>query len=855
MSHDPAPLRRLLPPSNADAGTLLDRFLEYVEAQRLTLYPAQEQAILELFEGKNVILNTPTGSGKSLVAAAFHFQALARGERSFYTSPIKALASEKFFALCKDFGPDAVGLLTGDASVNRDAKIICCTAEVLANIALREGERAPADCVVMDEFHYYADRDRGTAWQVPLLVLRRASFLLMSATLGPTEFFEEQITKLTGRPTVTVRSNERPVPLDFAYVETPVHETLQDLVRDGKAPIYVVGFTQRAAAELAQNLMSLDFASKEDKRAIADALVGTRFESPYGREVSKYLRHGIGIHHAGLLPKYRLLVEKLAQTGKLKVVCGTDTLGVGVNIPLRTVLFTKLCKYDGEKTALLSVRDFQQISGRAGRKGFDDRGSVVVQAPEHVIENLRLEAKAGGDKAKLRRIVRKKPPERGFVNWDRQVFDRLVTSSPEPLKSRFQVTHAMLLNVLERPAGGCMPMVRLIRDCHDRHAEKRIHGRTALAMLKSLLDAQIVQVAERSDDDGRVRRELRVNADLQIDFSLNQALSLFVLHAIELVDVASETYALDVLTIVESTLENPEFILQRQLDRMKTLKMAELKAQGVEFDDRIAELEKLEYPKPNRDFIYDTFNAWARSHPWVGQENIRPKSIAREIYETFSTFPDYVKDYELLRAEGLLLRYLSDVYKALVQTVPISAKTPEIDDLVDFFGAIVRQVDSSLLDEWERMRDPMRALEERERKDWEGDAEKDITRDVKSFTVLVRNALFRLLRALASRDFGLAAELVAKVEGAPEVDEEWTAERIEAAFLPFFEEHAAGVRLDADARSPKHLRVEKKGYFWELEQVVCDDDGDDDWVLRLALDLDASAKLSRPVLALRSLGR
>src|SRR5262249_36699538 len=367
--------------------------------------------------------------------------------------------------------------------------------------------------------------------------------------------------------------------------------------------------------------------------------------------------------HAGLLPKYRRLVERLAQRGQLKIISGTDTLGVGVNIPIRTVLFTKLCKFDGEKTAILTVRDFQQIAGRAGRKGFDDRGTVVAQAPEHVIENLRLEAKAGSDPAKRRKLVKKKPPDKGYVHWDAKTFDRLVTSPPEPLVSRFRVSHGMLLSVLSRGRGGCRAMARLIRASHERRAQQRLLGRTAIQMFESLKAAGIVEVA--SDGD------LVVNADLQEDFSLNHALSLYLLHAIELLDRESETYALDLLTLVESILENPDLVLMRQLDKLKTEKLAELKAAGVEYDERMAELEKLEYPKPNAGFIYDTFNAFAREHPWIQEDNIRPKSIARDMIEQFLSFAEYIKEYGLERGEGVLLRYLSDVYKTLVQSVPL----------------------------------------------------------------------------------------------------------------------------------------------------------------------------------------
>jgi superfamily II RNA helicase len=476
---------------------LLGRFLEYVEGRQLQLYPAQESAILELFDEKNVILNTPTGSGKSLVATALHFQAIAKGRRSIYTCPIKALVNEKFMTLCREFGPDNIGLSTGDASVNRDAPILCCTAEILANIALREGAAANVQEVIMDEFHYYADRERGVAWQVPLLTLPQARFLLMSATLGDTTFFEEELTRLTGRPTVAVTSTDRPVPLEHAYSELPLAKTLESLVADGKAPVYVVHFTQLEAAQSAQDFTSLNVCTRDEKAVIANTLEGFKFTSPYGPEIKKWLRHGIGLHHAGLLPKYRVLIEQLAQKGLLKVICGTDTLGVGINVPIRTVLFTRLCKYDGQKTGILSARDFHQIGGRAGRKGFDDKGWVVAQAPEHVIENLKLAEKSARDGKKT---VKRQPPEKNFVNWDKNTFLRLMSAPPERLASRFQVTHGMLLNVLSRKGDGCAAMHKLIRDCHETPKARKAHTQRAWQLFRSLLDRKIVEFIPKTED-------------------------------------------------------------------------------------------------------------------------------------------------------------------------------------------------------------------------------------------------------------------------------------------------------------------------------------------------------------------
>lgn len=843
--HD-APLWRRLPPlGTASEDQILNRFLDYVAEKNLELYPAQEEAILEILAGKNLILNTPTGSGKSLVALAAHFAALSEGLRSFYTCPIKALVSEKFFSLCREFGPEQVGMITGDASVNKDAPIICCTAEILSNMALREGKSAAVDFVIMDEFHYYSDRERGVAWQIPLLTMPQATFILMSATLGKTDSFEKALTKLNGRPTAVVRSAQRPVPLDFEYREMPLHETVLDLVKQKRAPVYIVNFTQRACAEEAQNLMSMDYCTKEEKRAIIEALHGKRFDSPYGKDIQKFIKHGIGLHHAGLLPKYRLLVEQLAQQGLLKIICGTDTLGVGVNIPIRTVLFTKLCKYDGEKTSILSVRDFQQISGRAGRKGFDDRGTVVIQAPEHAIENLRLEAKALSDPAKKKKIVRRKPPEKGYVHWDRNVFERLRTSPPEELVSRFSVTHGMLLNVLERRGGGCKAMVKLIRDCHDTPYQKREHKKTALLLFQSLVGAGVIAITDPAENAGR---RVRVHADLQEDFSIHHALSLYLLDTIKKLDPWSESYALDLLTLAESILENPDIILQKQLDKVKTKVVAELKAQGVEYDDRMEQLAKLEYPKPNREFIYETFNEFAAHHPWVG-ENIRPKSIARDMFETGQSFAEYIKDYGIGRAEGVLLRYLSDVYRVLVQTVPLSAKTEPVYDLIEYFWAVVRDVDSSLLDEWEKMSNPEQLLRERVYGEVKAAEAFDVTKNTRGFTILVRNAMFQLLRAFASRDYEEAAALVAGGKQA------WTPLELENAMAGFYEEHT-GILTDPASRAPANTMIkdEKGGTaagIWEVTQIICDPEGDNDWILDCFIDLEDSRAAEKPVITLR----
>jgi superfamily II RNA helicase len=839
-----------LMPRNGTPGNdaLLDRFLEYAQGRQLQLYAAQESAILELFEEKNVILNTPTGSGKSLVAAALHFKAIAQGRRSVYTCPIKALVNEKFMALCREFGPDNVGLCTGDASVNRAAPILCCTAEILANIALREGARAGVQEVVMDEFHYYADRERGVAWQTPLLTLPQARFLLMSATLGDTVFFEEELTRLTGRPSVTVSSTDRPVPLEYAYSELPLAKTLESLAAEGKTPAYVVHFTQLEAAQSAQDFTSINVCTREQKNAIAAALEGFKFSSPYGPEIKKWLKHGIGLHHAGLLPKYRVLVEQLAQKGLLQIICGTDTLGVGINVPIRTVLFTRLCKFDGQKTVLLSARDFHQIAGRAGRKGFDDRGWVVAQAPEHAIENLKLAEKSARDGKKT---VKRQPPEKNFVNWDKNTFTRLMAAPPERLASRFQVSHGMLLNVLSRKGDGCGAMQKLIRDCHESPKAKKAHRQRAWQLFRSLLDRKIVEFIPPTEAGA----SLRVNVDLQDDFSMDQTLSLFLLDTIPLLDPQQPDYALVLLTLVESIVDDPDIILRKQLDKIKTQKMAEMKMEGLDYDRRMEELEKLEYPKPNREFIYSTFNAFADRHPWVGQENIRPKSIAREMFESFRSFSDYIRDYELQRAEGVLLRHLNSVFKVAAQTVPDAAKNEQVREMELYLATMIRQIDSSLLDEWEKMRDPnyQRAEAKEARPPGAEQARADITQDNKAFTAAIRNRIFTFLRGLVIGDFEAAIANLASpgdAEGQP-----WTPERLEQTLAAYHAEHER-ICLDPNARNARHTYVlpseDKKN--WRVQQMLVDPEEHNDWVAEFEVDLGESRKTGEPIMKLRRLG-
>jgi superfamily II RNA helicase len=829
------------PPGAGAAATEPDElyatFSRWVVEQGIELYPAQDEALLELVTGTNVILSTPTGSGKSLVALGAHYFALATGVRSVYTAPIKALVSEKFFALCAVFGSANVGMMTGDAAVNADAPILCCTAEILANVALRTGADSDLGVVIMDEFHFYADPDRGWAWQVPLLELTKAQFLIMSATLGDVSELATDLSRRTGRGTATVAEAVRPVPLHHHYALTPLHETISDLLATHEAPIYVVHFTQAAALEHAQSLTSINIATRAERDMIAAAIGDFRFNAGFGKVLSRLVRHGVGVHHAGMLPKYRRLVEQLAQAGLLKVICGTDTLGVGINVPIRTVVFAALSKYDGVRTRQLQVREFHQIAGRAGRAGFDTAGTVVVQAPEHEVENARLVAKAGEDAKKRRKVVRKKPPE-GFVSWSKNTHDRLQTAQPEALTPQFRVTPAMALNIIARPGDAFAAMRNLIMDNHSTDAARRGQVRDAIRAYRALLAAGVIERLDEPDAAGRV---VRLTADLPVNFALNQPLSTFALAALDLLDRESETYALDVVSVFEATLEDPRQVLRAQQHAARGEAVAAMKADGIEYEERMELLTEVTWPKPLDELLTATFAIYRGTHPWLDEDQLSPKSVVRDMWERAMTFTEYVSFYGLSRSEGAVLRYLSDAYRALRSGVPDAARTEAVTDLIEWLGALVRQIDSSLLDEWEQLTAGSGA----EVTPVLPAAPVTLTSNVRAFTVLVRNAMFRRVELAALRRYDVLGELDAAAG--------WDAEGWRDAIEAYFTEYDR-LGTGGDARNPALLHIEAGDGVWSVRQVFDDPDGDHDWGIHASVDLAASDAAGEPVVTLTDVG-
>lgn len=847
-------------PTGADPDAVYDAFTGWVGDQGLDLYPHQDEAVIELLGGNHVILATPTGSGKSMVAIGAHVAALARDEVSFYTAPIKALVSEKFFALIEVFGADNVGMLTGDAAVNPDAPIICCTAEVLANIALREGRSADVGLVVMDEFHFYAEHDRGWAWQVPLLELVDARFLLMSATLGDVSFFVEDLKRRTGRDTAVVDDAERPVPLSFRWSMEPLDETLDELVTTGQDPVYVVHFTQAAAVEHATNLLRRPPA-KVDKDAIAERIGAFRFGAGFGKTLSRLVRNGIGVHHAGMLPKYRRLVETLAQAGLLRVICGTDTLGVGINVPIRTVLFTGLAKFDGNRQRVLRTREFQQIAGRAGRAGYDTAGYVVVQAPEHVIENEQAKAKAAARVAagkKKSKAQLKKAPE-GTVVWTEQTFDKLVAGVPERLTSRMKVDNSMLINVLTREEDAFAVMRRLLTDNHEERRGQLRLVRRALRLSRSLVRTGIVTRLEEPDEHGR---RFVLTVDLPDDFALNQPLAHFALAAFDVLDPESETYGLDVVSVVEAVLEAPRQVLMAQQHAARGVAIGEMKADGIEYDERMALLEEITWPQPLRELLEALYETYRQTHPWLPDDALGPKSVVRETWEQGMGFTDFVSRYQLARSEGLVLRYLTDAYRTLRQTVPESHRAPEVEDVIEWLGETVRQTDSSLLDEWEALSDPDHASSAVAHHE-PPPPPRPLSKQERPFRVMLRNAMWARVDAVSRDDLDGLVRLERAAADRTDPPRQVVVGRSvwDAALEDYYAEHDR-VLTDGDARGPELLVVgeERTGEpvgaeegttarLRDVRQTIHDPEDHHDWVIEAVVDCDATDSAGELVLA------
>jgi Domain of unknown function (DUF3516)/DEAD/DEAH box helicase len=826
-----------LPPVGSDPLDVVDAFMTWAQAGGRPLYPHQEEALLALAEGNHVVLATPTGSGKSMVAIAGIVLALNRGERAVWTAPIKALVGEKFFELAEMLGPELVGLAIGDASINREAPVLVCTSEVLANQALARGSETPVGFACLDEFHYYGDRDRGWAWQVPLLTMHNCQFLLASATLGDVTGLVADLETRSGRPITSVMSVNRPTPLYPQYRNTPIADTIAEAVEKGLYPVYMVHGSQAAAIEQAQSLVSLPLTTRPQREAIAEALKGVKLNTGFGQMLARYLRNGVGVHHAGMLPRYRRLVEKLAGEGLLPVICGTDTLGVGINIPIRTVLLTALTKYDGTKVRTLRAREFHQLAGRAGRPGFDPDGHIWAQAPEHIIENERALARVGDD-PKARRKVKRAAPAKGFVHFDENTFNRLLAAPPEPLTSHFRVTPHLVASVLGRDHDEIDALKDLLQNNHDTPARKRDHVKRAIAVYRSL---ETAGVAERLRDANGVCIGVRMGSEVEgseerLDVSFTSPLGPFAIEVIATLDPESLTYVIDVVSVIESILDDPMAILIAQEKAARALEFARMKAEGLSFDERVDQVGNVSWPKPLAEALSTSYDMYRAHHPWV-HDAPSPKSILREMLESGETFAGFIKRYKLERSEGLLLRYLTDAWRALDRSLPSSAYTEALEDVIVWLRSLLTATDVSLMEEWETLA----GLTSAER--LVPDAPVLNTGPPKAWRTTVRTAAFGWIELLARRAYVGLSERT----GVTEAD-------IWNAMSPYWAEHKV-LGTDGDARSAAFFELTESPDEWVVRQRFADLEGDGDWAFVATVDIADAMENGAPSLVLRSIGR
>ena len=899
-----------------DDDALYEAFSSWASSTGRPLYRHQDESLIEILSGNHVIAATPTGSGKSMIALAAHFVSMAHGGRSYYTAPLKALVSEKFFDLVSLFGADNVGMVTGDVSLNADAPIICCTAEILANQSLREGPTLDADMIVMDEFHFYADPQRGWAWQVPLLELTRPQFIAMSATLGDTTVFRKQWTERTGRPTVEITDAQRPVPLEYDYVVDTLQDTVERLLSEGRHPIYIVHFSQKDAVDTASSLMDRKLVSPEIRSQISREISTVSFTKGFGQTLRGLLSHGIGVHHAGMLPRYRRLVERLTQQGLLPVICGTDTLGVGINVPIRTVLLTSLVKFDGSKMRHLRSREFHQIAGRAGRAGFDTVGFVRVLAPEHEVEAARERARltaaqeAARDEREAKRAKKKASkkrsgPKEGQITWSRSTFERLRDAAPEALQSHFEMTHSTVLNVLGGATdAGRDPaehLVYLALHNDDQPLPANPHIRHLADIYTSLLQAGVVEHLSSSRVQELGVSRLQLVADLPDDFALNQPLSPFALAAFELLDPDSPTFALDVISIVEAVLEDPRPLLYAQENQAKAAAVASMKAQGMEYDERMAALEEISWPKPLEELLSPAFSVYARSNPWVGDLELSPKSVIREMIENAMTFTELISRYDVGRSEGVILRYLSDAYRMMRQVIPEEIMTEELESMISWLADLIRSVDSSLLDEWEAMMNGEELVEAEGGPSAVG-AERAFGADesgVVAFTAnrhafrnAVRRALFNFVELMSRDDVdGLerASAQAADSDGLFADAAPWTGDDWDHALERYWAEHD-WIDINQGARSQALCALEEQisgedilalmpfsardnanqrsrfealaravdeapaGSVWLATQTITDPEGNMDWRIAALVDVPTSDEAGRVALATVTVG-
>jgi superfamily II DNA/RNA helicase len=700
----------------SDGDLELAFYDQFLLSRGLEPYPVQEQAIAAIFQGKSVLVTVPTGTGKTLMAKAALYRAFHRNERAIYTTPLRALTEEKYRELCADFGDGNVGFATGDYKVNREAPIQVEVAEILWNRIVAEKHVSPAELVVMDEGHYFNDPERGYVWEQSIIGLDpRTQLVVLSATVGHPEKFC-QWANITRRVEMTlVDSRERKVPLVHEFREEMLIDTVKELAHAGDVPAIVFVFGREQCFEVARLLKSCRrFTTDEEKAAVDKLCDAALLPSGAARELRPLLGHGIGIHHAGILPRYKQLVEQLALERLIKFVVSTETIAAGINLPAKTVVFPSLRKFIKQQPRLVTAAEYHQMAGRAGRPQFDDKGLAITLAPEDIVSDIKKEMKQkGADEAKVKKTVygraRNDAQRKGDIIWTPETHAELVRGEPAELRSKTKITAEQVLAI-----GLPDLVVEPITEADRRMAE-------AEASLPPSMRLDIVTVIDNLLLGDRDRKELRKTLDQLV--ANMRAIGVLDEHGKQVSgEMIRQLQGMDGLLIYyilfNHQLEYVELrelveylidhdIVQRLLDRkgedekrtwMRD-KLRELRIDNphVTWDD-VEALWLKEHPRPltKIELIHQEFSAKV-PHPEL-HGGKKPKTVWAQLEDSGVDFLDFVDRHGLDHEEGNLFSYLVRVMNFAGKLFEASQLT-EFEDMGERVRKLLSRVDVRLVED------------------------------------------------------------------------------------------------------------------------------------------------------------
>jgi len=699
-----------------DAELELSFYEKFLLGPGIEPYPVQELAIGHIFAGRSVLVTVPTGTGKTLMAKAALHLAVGRGQRAIYTTPLRALTEEKFRELSSDFGEANVGFATGDYKVNREAPIQVEVAEILWNRIVADKHVCPAEIVVMDEGHYFNDPERGYVWEQSIIGLDpRTQLVVLSATVGHPERFCQWVEVTRRVPMELVDSRERKVPLVHEYREDMLIDTVRELAHTGDVPAIVFVFGREQCFEVARLLKSCRrFTTDEEKAKIDELCNEALLPAGCAKELRPLLGHGIGIHHAGILPRYKQLVEQLALERLIKFVVSTETIAAGINLPARTVVFPSLRKFIKQQPRMMTAAEYHQMAGRAGRPQFDDRGLAITLAPEQVVSDLKKELKHTKDVERAKKTVygraRNDAQRRGDVIWTPELHQELVKGEPAELRSKTKISAEQVLAIgLPDLAEKTLPGT----DVEARMAE-------AEASLPPSMRLDIVTVIDNLLLGPKDRSELqKILAQLVANM---RAIGVLDEHGKQIAgDMIRNLQGMDGLFIyyvlfnhqleyvelrelVEYLLDHD--IIQRMIDRkgedekrewMRTwLRDQRLENPHVTWDDAEAQWEK-EHPRPltKIELIHQEF-ASKVPHPEL-HGGKRAKNVWAQLEDGGFSFLEFVEKHHLDHEEGNLFTYLVRVMNFAAKLYEASQLT-EFEDMADRVKKLLARIDLRLIE-------------------------------------------------------------------------------------------------------------------------------------------------------------